>query len=79
MLKGLHRDFIAGIRHLLRVKRAVVERRVVRTEKPGRLPDVCGAESSARAIIHAGIERDAEDGDIDTLHVLDTREPRGRC
>jgi hypothetical protein len=52
------------------------ERWIVGAEQTGRLSDVSRSETGSGSVAHAGVERDADDNDIGTADLVQTRQPR---
>ncbi len=69
---------IAGVGDLLRGERMDVESGVVRAEEPDWHADRVRTEPCSRAVRHAAVERDPEDGDVADVDVLAPGEPGER-
>lgn len=69
---------VAGIDHLRGGERRHVERRVIRLEQPGGLPDRGRAEPGTRPVGDAAVERHAHDRDVVVVDFVPLRQPRER-
>ena len=69
---------VAGVGDLVDVPRLDVEWRVIRAQELGAGADRGRAESRTGPIRHARVERDAQDRDPRSLHVVEPRQPRER-
>jgi len=70
MSKGFTGD-VSRVDDLLGAEGFDIERRVVRAQQPGRLPDVGGSEPRTGPIAHAAVERDPDNGDVRARDLID--------